>query len=563
MSFIKNSLITSLGTLLSRLSGLIREIVMANVFGASVLLDAFFVAFRIPNLFRDMLAEGALGSSFTKVFSQISEKSYEQSKLLAWNILSFTLCLTSILVSMGIFFRHYLVKAMTSFSMGKKTLMIDQAQVLTAILLPLLALTSCSALVAGVLCYRKKFYHNSISPVLFNLGCIIGMLALGPVLHSHNIWLFNSEPMITGLAVGALAGGLIQLLWLIYPVLTTFIPKKITFNWNNPHLIATFKEGLPMMIAASVTQINVLINTNFATSLEDGAVSWLNFAFRPLQLPVGLFAVATATVALPALSVKLGQFKNHHQLPNLKHLNQNELKIYRKNGIDVHIKWVMWIMAFCMAMLFFGSYEIITALFYGGQFDQLDTIMTHRALQAYSIGVIGYGINKILFAYYYATGKTGYGLRVAIICLLISVGANLMLISSYGHVGLAAVSGFIMLLQAGLLYYKVNPLFTNKSYMLFELCGSILAIVICGIVIYFLTLWFWHIPDLNNQQQLFIFDQLMDGLTDKLSAWCSFVIAKKLAGLVILTVKAGVCLIVFGLVFYAKNMLGYKLKLIG
>lgn len=436
MIILPQALRFSAGTLLSRLTGLAREIVLARSLGAGALLDAFYVAFRIPHLLRDMLAEGALGSSFTKNYAALSHSSPSSAHSLALQLLSLTFCVTSLLCALGILLRKELVYLMTSHTPENYQTFLHTAETLTALFLPFMVLSSCGALISGMLYQKQRFFFSSCSPVLLNLGTICGAWLLPSLAHSLLSYTSLSlDSMVFSLALGTLAGGFLQLIWLWLPIRSSmgraFRSSSFFRGWH-PRLSQVCRESLPMMLAAGLAQLQLIINTNFATSLPSGSTSWLSLAFRMFQLPVGLFAVAIATTLLPSLSVSLA--------------TQNPSE---KNGeLCRSLQWTLWMMSCCAVVVFLQAHGIIYILFHGGSFDLSDVRSTALALQAYAPGIIGYGASKVLLSYYYAAGRTAATLRISAGCLLLSVVGNFMFIGLFAHIALAAVASMVMIIHA-------------------------------------------------------------------------------------------------------------------
>ena len=479
------------GTLISKFTGLVREIVVARVLGASVLLDAFFVAFRIPNLFRDMLAEGALGSSFTKYYSALRATSPEQAKDLAVQMFTFTFCLTSTLTAAGILFRKHLVYLMTSHTPQSYTTFLQTTENLTAILLPFMILSSCAAIVSGVLYEQKRFFFSSISPLWVNVVALIGILFFGPYLKETNLLSALGDPALIALALGTLMGGVIQLIWLLAPVIRIFWPLaslsqlKRSFLSHDSAFLQTCRQSLPMMLTASVAQINLIISTNFATSLAPGSTSWLNLAFRIIQLPVGLFAVGIATVILPALAVHFSRISQSAKgsLSAEGSLSaKGSQNTAAQSELTIAIQATLWLMIPCTVVTMLMADEIIFLLFYGGSFALKDVLMTSYALQAYAVGILGYGLIKVLLSYFYASHQTRFVAQMTILSLILSAVLNALFIGSWGHVALAAVGGGMLTLQALCLMLKAGKksAFSGKTILksfLYTLIASLLTVL--------------------------------------------------------------------------------------
>lgn len=467
------SLKFSLGTFLSRISGLLREMVLARTFGGGFLLDAFYVAYRIPHLFRDMLSEGALGSSLSKNYSQAYDSSPTEGTDLALYSFILTFGITSILTSLGILLRGPLVSLMTLYGGGDEAFT-EITQTLTAVLFPLMAFSSLGSIFSGMLAKKKVFFLIAVSPALCNIGSLAGVFSgiIWPQTSTH------PHPQLLGLAIGTLLGGLAQLLLLAAPNLKQLWKRLGTFSWRRlitlsaPHF-RVFKESLPMMMAASVAQLQVIVSTNFATSLEAGAVSWLHLSFRLFQLPVGLFAVAEATVILPALASKIRQ----------SHQSQKEVALTLRDSLTR----IFWIMAFCMSVTLAASGDIVTLIYFGGSFDHHDTLMTSRALEAYATGMMGFGLTKVLLSYYYAAEKTQLALALSCGVLVVGTCLSLAVIQSHGHVGLAAVTSIMLSVQAIILgwmiYQKPSKLASKTNRIPVTTVVLALSAVACSLLL--------------------------------------------------------------------------------
>src|SRR5262247_3790066 len=288
--------VVGLAILSSRLLGLIREMVFAGLFGAGRNLDAFLMAFRLPNLLRDLFAEGALSTAFITTFSQkIAVEGDESAWRLANKIATLTAVFMSAVTLLGIVFAPQLVELLTwgSWSPDKTALTIQ----LTRIMWPFMLLVSLAALVMGMLNAKHVFGPPAMASSYFNLGSIIAGVAIGYWIDPH-----FGQGSLVGLAIGTLVGGAWQLVGQfpsLWKVGYRFHPD---FHWRDEGVRTVLTLMGPAVIAASAVQVNVLINSGFAASLGNGPVSWLNIAFRLMQLPLGIFGVAIGTVTLPLVS---------------------------------------------------------------------------------------------------------------------------------------------------------------------------------------------------------------------------------------------------------------------
>src|SRR5947207_294139 len=282
--------IVGIAILCSRILGLIREMVFAGLFGAGRNLDAFLMAFRLPNLLRDLFAEGALSTAFITTFSKTIAVEGDES---AWRLANKVATLTAVFMSavtlLGILFAPQLVDLLTwgSWPPDKTALTI----LLTRIMWPFMLLVSLAALVMGILNAKHVFGPPAMASSYFNLGSIIGGVAIGWWLDPH----FGARSL-TGLAIGTLIGGGWQLIAQFPSLCDVGYRYRADFQWGDEGVRTVLALMGPAVIAASAVQVNVLINSGFAASLGNGPVSWLNIAFRLMQLPLGIFGVAIGTV---------------------------------------------------------------------------------------------------------------------------------------------------------------------------------------------------------------------------------------------------------------------------
>ena len=288
--------VVGIAILSSRLLGLIREMIFAGLFGAGRNLDAFLMAFRLPNLLRDLFAEGALSTAFITTFSKkIAVEGDQSAWRLANKVATLTAVFMSVITLLGIMFAPQLVDLLTwgSWSPDKTELTIQ----LTRIMWPFMLMVSLAALVMGMLNAKHVFGPPAMASSYFNLGSIIAGVAIGYWIDPH----FGARSLV-GLAIGTLIGGAWQLIGQfpsLWKVGYRFHPD---FHWRDEGVRTVLTLMGPAVIAASAVQVNVLINSGFAASLGNGPVSWLNIAFRLMQLPLGIFGVAIGTVTLPLVS---------------------------------------------------------------------------------------------------------------------------------------------------------------------------------------------------------------------------------------------------------------------
>src|SRR2546423_14257076 len=375
--------VVGVAILSSRLLGLVREMVFAGLFGAGRNLDAFLMAFRLPNLLRDLFAEGALSTAFITTFAgKIATEGDESAWRLANKVATLTAVFMSGVTLLGILFAPQLVDLLTwgSWPPDKTALTI----LLTRIMWPFMLLVSLAALVMGILNAKHVFGPPAMASSYFNLGSIIGGVAIGWWFDPH----FGARSL-TGLAIGTLIGGLWQLIAQFPSLHRVGYKYRADFQWRDQGVRTVLGMMAPAVIAASAVQVNVLINSGFAASLGNGPVSWLNIAFRLMQLPLGIFGVAIGTVTLPLVSrsAAIG--------------NIDEFRAILASGM--RLAFLLTIpSAIGLAML---ASPIISAIYERGRVTAEMTKQTARALQFYSIGLVAYSALKMLTPAFYAIGQ--------------------------------------------------------------------------------------------------------------------------------------------------------------
>lgn len=423
--------IVGIAILCSRVLGLIREVVFAALFGAGKNLDAFLMAFRVPNMLRDLFAEGALSTAFITTFSKkIATEGDDSAWRLAHKVATLTVVFMSVVTLLGILFAPQLVGVMTwwSWSLEKTEMTI----LLTRIMWPFILLISVAALVMGMLNAKNVFGMPAMASSFFNLGSIIGGVALGWWFDPH----FGSRSLI-GLAIGTLIGGLWQLLAQFPSLRRAGYRFMADFHWRDQGVRTVLALMGPAVIAASAVQVNVLVNSGFAARLGDGPVSWLNIAFRLMQLPLGIFGVAVATVTLPLISRSAAVGNTAEFRGALSHA----------------IRLVMLLTIPSAIGLFILAKPIISLIYEHGRFDAFATEQTALALRCYAVGLVAYSADKVLAPAFYALDKRHLPMFVAFISIAVNFCLNYYFTFQLdlGHSGLAlstslvAFSNFLML----------------------------------------------------------------------------------------------------------------------
>jgi putative peptidoglycan lipid II flippase len=388
-----------LAILCSRVLGLLRDQVFAALFGGGGAMDAFTAAFRIPNLLRDLFAEGALSTAFVTTFSKtITRGGHEAAWRLANKVATLTFVVLAAICITGVIFSPQIVAGIApGFSPGKAALTVT----LTRIMFPFILLVSLAALVMGMLNSRNVFGMPALASSFFNVGSIVGGVLLGYWLDPH----FGARAL-AGLAIGTLVGGLLQLAVQLPSLGRLGYRFRPDFHWRDPGINAILALMGPSVIAASTTQVNVLINSVFASGLGNGPIFWLAIAFRLMQLPLGLFGVALGTVTLPLLS----------RLVAAGHLSGFRTELSR----GMRLAFLMTLPATVGLIMLAGP--IISVLYQHGRFTAYEAEQAAGALRFYAVGLCGYAALKVLVNAFYALDRRKTPMVVG--CL--AVGLNLL-----------------------------------------------------------------------------------------------------------------------------------------
>ncbi|MDO4223697.1 MAG: murein biosynthesis integral membrane protein MurJ [Acinetobacter sp.] len=437
MALWRSTLVVSAMTMLSRVMGLVRDVVLLNVFGASKDFDTFVVAFKIPNFFRRLFAEGAFSQAFIPVLTEYkTTKAHAEVQILISRVFGSLLMVMSLLTLASMIFAPAVIYIYAS-GFYADAAKFDLTVEMFRLTVPYLMFMSLTAFASSILNSYGSFVTPAFAPVLLNLSMILGALFFTPYL----------DPSITVLGWAVVVAGVLQFA-LQLPELwrkKLLIPPKVDFKHEGVERI--LKLMLPALFGVSVTQINLLLNTIWASHMQSGSVSWLYGAERMTELPLGLIGVAIGTVILPSLSAR--------------HAEQDSEKF--KAMMDWASRVIVVVGVPASIALFMLATPIIQTLFQRGQFTVHDTEMTALALQCMSGGVIAFMLIKVFAPGFYAQQDTKTPVRIG----LISVAANAILtlifigIFKYmgwqaEHMALALASTGSALVNAGLLYYYLH-----------------------------------------------------------------------------------------------------------
>jgi len=413
-SVAKSASKVSLATAASRVLGLVREQIVAYFFGAGLVTDAFVAAFRIPNLLRDLFAEGALSSAFIPIFKQKSEKEGLQKAFDLANLtISALIVIVGIVVAIGIIIAPVLVY------ISAKGFTVDPYKFsltvhLTRIMFIYLLLVSISAVIMGMLNSRNIFGIPALAPAMFNFGMILAPLFLYDYL---------SVPIYT-LAIGVLIGGVGQIVFQLPSLLKIGFKFKFRLNFRDSGLRKIGKLISPMIIGLSASRINILINTLLASLLIEGAMSYLNYAYRLMHFPLGVFGVALGTVTLPKVSGEAARDEFHKLASSF-----NEAF-----GLSLFL-----VIPSAVFLAGFGD-DLIRLIFQRGAFDATATHQTAKALSFYSIGLVGFAGVRVAAPVFYALGDSKKPMYFSIAAVVVNIALNFVFIPIWGFAGLAGAT---------------------------------------------------------------------------------------------------------------------------
>ena len=417
-------------TLVSRILGFVRDAVIARLFGAGLATDAFFVAFRIPNLLRRLFAEGAFSQAFVPVLAEYRARNGESETRLLVARVATALSLAVFVVSvLGILAAPWIIYVSApGFSAAPEKFALTVAML--RITFPYLLFISLVSLAGGILNTWSRFAVPAFTPTLLNLSFIFCALVLAPYFH----------PPVLVLAWAVLAGGVLQLaLQLPYLARIGMLPRLRADFWD-PGVKRILSLMGPAVFGVSIAQVSLLINTIFASFLANGSVSWLYYADRMMEFPTGMLGVALGTILLPSLS---------------KYHTSDAVEQYSRL-LDWGLRLTLLLALPAAAALALLAVPLISTLFHYGQFSVEDVLMTRRALTAYSIGLVGLILVKVLAPGFYARQDIRTPVKIAVITLFATQLMNLALIGPLKHAGLALAIGLGACLNAGLLYYKLR-----------------------------------------------------------------------------------------------------------
>ncbi|MDD3374305.1 MAG: murein biosynthesis integral membrane protein MurJ [Candidatus Omnitrophica bacterium] len=466
---LKSTSILSLGTFGSRVLGFVRDVILARFLGTGFQADAFFVAFRIPNLFRDVVGEGGINSSVVPVISEYAEKK-EKEELLKFLSVVFVLAaiVLSVITISGIVFAPIIVRAIApGFVVDSEKLNLTIK--LTRLMFPYLIFISLTAYGAGILYTLRSFAVPAFSPCLLNISIIISVF----------VSLKTKIDPVLCLAFGVLVGGILQLAVQGIPI----FKKGIRFKWprtlQHPGAKKIGKLLLPRLLGSAVYQLTVFIDTfcaSLAMIVGAGGISAIYYSNRILQFPMGLFGIALASALLPSMSGFAAR---------------NDFKEFKRT-FNFALKSILFVMLPISIFLMFFSVPIIRLLFQRGEFDIYSTTITSSALLFYSIGLFCFAGVKILVTSFYSIQDTKTPAKTAGFCLVINAMLNFLLMGPLKIGGIALASSIAATINFSILFFILNKRLKHIGEGFLDYG---LKVLLASMVMGSLSLWLWNLAD--------------------------------------------------------------------
>lgn len=433
MSLFKSASLVSLLTLASRITGLVRELLMASTFGASALTDAFNVAFRIPNLLRRLFAEGAFSQAFVPVLAGVRAQEGDEATRALVNqiatVLAWALVLTSVV---GVALSPVLVWAMAS-GLKQSPQGFEAAVLMTRWMFPYILFMSLVALSAGILNTWKRFAVPAATPVLLNLAMIVAAWQGAPWFRSMGI-----EP-IYAMAAGVMLGGALQLGVQVPALRRIGMLPRVGWRWSafknawaHPGTRRVTTLMLPALLGVSVAQVSLLINTQIASHLATGSVSWLSYADRLMEFPTAMLGVALGVVLLPQLAAARASDDGERYSALL----------------DWGLRLVVLLAVPCAVALLTFAKPLVAVLYHYGAFTERDVAQTTTALMGYGAGLLGLVAIKVLAPGFYARQDIRTPVKIAIVVLLLTQAMNVVFVPFLAHAGLALAIGLGAMINA-------------------------------------------------------------------------------------------------------------------
>lgn len=452
----------AVATACSRVAGLLRDVVVARMFGAGFATDAFFMAFTIPNLLRRFFGEGSLTAAFVPTFAEVyQQQGEEEAQKLANRCVTLLLIVMLVVVLVGVLASPLIVKGI-GYGFGEVPGKLELTDFLNRLMFPYIGLVSLLALLTGILNVHGHFFLPSLSPLFLNISMIISALMLGHLF----------QQPVTALAVGVIVGGLVQLL-LQYPALLRY-RIRFRFDWSfgsdsNLHRVVLLM--LPGIAGVAIYQINVVVTRLMASFLPEGSVSYLYYGQRLFEFPQGIFIVSLAQAALPAMS--------------------RQVASEDWGGLQESLRFALALIAIFTLPATIGlvlcAEPVYSLFFMGGQFDQIALQNTALTLVCFAPGLFFVGMSRIAAQTFYALKDTRTPVKISFWTLLVNAGCGLLLMFPLQHFGLAIAltlaSAFNALMLLWFLRRRVGPFL--QGAMMSPLVRSLPGCIVMAILVYF------------------------------------------------------------------------------
>jgi putative peptidoglycan lipid II flippase len=455
-----------LGTAISRILGLVREMTFSYLFGAGMMMDAFRIAFNIPNLLRDLFSEGSLGAAFLPIFSDYDKK-WGKKKAFQFTgyVFNILLLFIGLLVAIGILFSPQIVRVIAhGFTNDPQKLALTIR--LTRIIFPFVIFMVFSALTMAVLNYFNHFFTTGVAPALFNVGIIVCSFIFTPILVERGI-----SPVIS-VGIGVLVGAFLQLLiQLPYFIKSGFrFVRKIDFREKG--LLRLLKILLPIEFSYAVTRINVMVNMFLASLLVEGSVSYLGYAMRLMQLPIGVLGMAVANVTLPDAS-RLVSESRHEEV----------IKSFSRS-----IRFVFFLTVPTSVFLFVLRVPVVGFIFERGAFTAQDTIFTSQALAFYCLGIFAMSSSRVVTSIFYAYKDARTPLFLSIFAVILNIILSVILMRFLYFRGLALAVSIASIVNLCLLlsFLKKKIGSIDGKRIMVDFLKTVLAAAVSGGIIFYL-----------------------------------------------------------------------------
>ena len=447
----------SVATLISRVLGYVRDMIFALYFGATGISDTFFAAFRIPNLLRELFAEGSMSSAFIPVLTEYRKKQgEEEANRLVKTTFTFIIVVVGIVCIIGIIFSPAIVTVIAPGFLGSPE-KFSLTVVLTRIMFPFLLFISLAALVMGALNTKRVFFVPALAPAMLNVTLILSII----------LFESRSEQPITAAAIGVMAGGFVQFAFQLPSFFKNNFHLGINMNFNHPGLKRMSVLLIPATFALAVNQINIVVSNILASYLQPGSITYLFYSMRLVQFPIGIFGVAMGTAILPTLS---------------EHAVKGDYEKLRED-FSFALRFLFFITIPAMAGLIALKEPLVNVLFQRGRFDYAATTGTAEALLFYSLGIWAVVGVRVVTAGFYSLQDTKTPVKIAVVAVLANIVFSLLFMKPLKHSGLAFANSLAAGINFIILFFflrkrlkRIGGLMILSSFI-----KSVLASVVMGV----------------------------------------------------------------------------------